>query len=433
MGMYNPSNDNAKSNASYQGILKALSEKGAMKVAYPSIDILYNATLTDNFIYLSTTDIQHACYKEGSVARQDCYSGMTGYFTSKETVLHWINPDGTFDAYGFHRSLCVAPTPYATNPPAPEVMDKRHLDRFYVDRDRMELIYGTKDFNAAIGKCNANNQYGPDGGDQGYNASLTELYNNGCLKYAGTYDADPSSTIKCRKELDLMEWARSQKCAAILSGLSLEEVQNIGYALNDRCHEKTAFNSSYIENLQEKYKNYIPTYNSKVAEATTNSDRLYNSSDRNNKSTKFSPLQLVLFAGTLIWLFLMYWIAAPSGLLQHMLWFVSAAIPFVPVVLLLRIFPSLRNKKGGILLLALFAILLLLIQKLYFWLSIAYLVVGTISLFKGISNILPDTYTVTLENADGTTTTETHILGDNPEQDIKTIDSGYTSQGYTKK
>lgn len=148
---------------------------------------------------------------------------------------------------------------------------------------------------------------------------------------------------------------------------------------------------------------------------------------------KISPVQYVLLGGTLLWLFLMYWIAAPSGLLQHLLWFVSAAIPFVPVVLLLRIFPSLRNKKGGILLLALFAILLLLIQKLYFWFSIAYLVVGTISLFKGISNILPDTYTVTLENADGTKTTETHILGDNPEQDIKAIDSGYTSQGYTKK
>lgn len=153
----------------------------------------------------------------------------------------------------------------------------------------------------------------------------------------------------------------------------------------------------------------------------------------NPEKRKFSPIQYAILGGTLLWLLLLYWIAAPSGLLQHLLWFVSAAIPFVPVVMLLRAFPYLRNKKGGILLLALFAILLLLIQKLYFWLSIAYLVVGTIALFKGITNILPDTYTVTLEDADGATTTETHILGNNPEQDIKTIDSGYISQGYTKK
>ena len=281
---YSPSEDNVALNANYQGINPNLDIDNQKATTYPVIDNLQNATVNDNFIFLSTTDRQHKCYESGAFATKEDYTNMSGYFTNEATALNRVNPDGTFDAYGFHRDVCVQPTIYATE--SHELMDKRHLDCFYVDRDRMEQIYGTRDFNAAIGKCNANNQYGSDGGDQGYNAALTELYNNGCLKYAGTYDADPASTIKCRNEYEGMSIAAEKKCDAIISGKTPEEVQKIGYPLDERCHQKTAFNSEPIDNFQEKYKNHQTTYNQKLADSTTNEDRLINRSMNNTPEQK---------------------------------------------------------------------------------------------------------------------------------------------------
>ena len=287
---YSPSEDNVSQNANYQGINPNLDMDNQKATTYPAIDNLQNATVNDNFIFLSTTDRQHKCYESGALATKEDYTNMSGYFTNEATALNRVNPDGTFDAYGFHRDVCVRPSIYATE--SHELMDKRHLDCFYVDRERIEQIYGTRDFNAAIGKCNANNQYGSDGGDQGYNAALTELYNNGCLKYAGTYDADPASTIKCRNEYEAMSMAAEKKCDAIISKKTAEEVQKIGYALDERCHQKTAFNSVTIENLQEKYKDYQPIYNQKLANSTTNEDRLI------NRSMNCEPEQKNLADGT---------------------------------------------------------------------------------------------------------------------------------------
>lgn len=164
------------------------------------------------------------------------------------------------------------------------------------------------------------------------------------------------------------------------------------------------------------------------------------SSDPEKISTgtkKFSILQMAIFAGVLIWQGVNYLIAAPSGIVQIGLWVISTAIPFVLIVMLLRTKTAMqklfRSKVGGILMLVLFVLLLLLIQLLYFWLSIAFFVGGTFFLIKCFTDIMPNIYTARLENADGTTTTETHILGNNPDQDIKAIDSDYESKGYTKK
>lgn len=273
---YLPTTDFVGENSKYQGVNPELSEKDMMKVAYPGNDNLKNSTINDDFIYLSTTDRQHEKYASGHLACKEDHTAFSGYFTSETTAKSRVNDDGTFDSYGFHRDVCVSPTNFATE--SGELMDKRHLDCFYIDRARMEDIYGTRDFNAAIGKCSANNQYGSDGGDQGYNASLTELYNNGCLKYAGTYDADPASTIKCKSEYDSMQDARQEKCSAIISGQSPEEIQKIGCPLDERCHQKTAFNAHEIDNLDVAYANYSPTYNKAMADATSSQDRIYNNS-----------------------------------------------------------------------------------------------------------------------------------------------------------
>ncbi len=283
---YNPNQNNVAFNQSFQGIDTSLPRAKQEETPYPAVDRLRNATINDDFIYLSTTDRQHECYKNGNIASSDDYTSFSGYFTSEATAKNRINQDGTFDAYSFHRDLCVAPTRHATE--SDELMDKRHLDYFYIDRDRMEQIYGTRDFNAAIGKCSKNNHFGPDGGDQGYNAFLTELYNNGCLKYAGTYDADPASTLKFRDEYEEMCKYRKNKCSAIMSGESSRDVQKIGYPLDSRCHKSTSFDSEIYPTkkaLNEHYGEYTPSYNSTLAESTNENDRKFSQPQSSNNSS----------------------------------------------------------------------------------------------------------------------------------------------------
>ena len=85
-------------------------------------------------------------------------------------------------------------------------------------------------------------------------------------------------------------------------------------------------------------------------------------------------IRYALFGGILLYLLIMYLIADPSGFVSHLLWFMAAMIPFLPVILLLRFFPKLHNKKGGILLSAIFVVFLLLMQLFYSWLSLLFLV-----------------------------------------------------------
>ncbi len=283
---YTPSADNVSANAKSQGIDFTKDIDGQKATPYPATDALQNATINDNYIYLSTTDNQHRCYKDGRKAFESDYTSFSGYFTSEDTAKKHINADGSFDAYGFHRDVCVAPTEFATD--SHILMDKRHLDCFYIDRDRMEQIYGTRDFNAAIGKCNANNQYGSDGGDQGFNPYLTDLYNSGCLKYVGTYDADPPSTTKFLDDYNLMEKARDGKCRAILSSQSAEDVQKIGFPLDPQCHEQTAFDAKIHNDLNASYKNFQPRYNEELATSTDKDDRTIKGLSKTNAESNGS-------------------------------------------------------------------------------------------------------------------------------------------------
>lgn len=142
-------------------------------------------------------------------------------------------------------------------------------------------------------------------------------------------------------------------------------------------------------------------------------------------------IRYALFGGILLYLLIMYLIASPSGLVSHLLWFLAAMIPFLPVILLLRFFPKLHNKKGGILLAAIFGIFLLLMQLFYSWLSLLFLVGTAWVLLKGLGSAAPNLLTITRENADGTTTTETRIVGDDMAAEIAGAKAQLRSEGYT--
>lgn len=142
-------------------------------------------------------------------------------------------------------------------------------------------------------------------------------------------------------------------------------------------------------------------------------------------------IRYALFGGILLYLLIMYLIASPSGLVSHLLWILAAMIPFLPVILLLRFFPKLHNKKGGILLAAIFGIFLLLMQLFYSWLSLLFLVGTAWVLLKGLGSAAPNLLTITRENADGTTTTETRIVGDDMTAEIAGAKAQLRSEGYT--
>lgn len=151
----------------------------------------------------------------------------------------------------------------------------------------------------------------------------------------------------------------------------------------------------------------------------------------NSEAGKCNLVQTAFWGGILLYMFIMYLIAAPSGFVSHLLWFMAAMIPFLPVILLLRFFPKLHNKKGGILLAAIFGVFLLLMQLFYSWLSLLFLVGTAWVLLKGLGSAAPNLLTITRENADGTTTTETRIVGDDMAAEIAGAKAQLRSEGYT--
>ena len=146
---------------------------------------------------------------------------------------------------------------------------------------------------------------------------------------------------------------------------------------------------------------------------------------------KAALVQYTLFGGILLYLLIIYWIADPSGLVPHLLFILAAIVPFLPVILLLRFFPKLHNKKGGILLCVIFAAFLLLIQLVYSWLMVLFLVGSAFFLLKVVGSSASNRLTIVRENADGTTTTETRILGDNAAAEIAGVKAQLRSEGYT--
>lgn len=140
-------------------------------------------SIQDNQIYISATSTQHNQIAE---SRKSPEYKFSGYFSDEATVNACTNENGILDNGKYNEALQTAPFQEGDNEGIPIVEGatyKPHVDCFEIDRNRMYEIYGTRDFSAALSKCQANNQFGSGGGNQGYNPYINEMIDNGSLKY----------------------------------------------------------------------------------------------------------------------------------------------------------------------------------------------------------------------------------------------------------
>ena len=243
---------------------------------------------------------------------------------------------------------------------------------------------------------------------------------------------------------------------------ALKELKDLSFAFKD-CDEYVQF-ISYTEEYQEKlaktaqeklgsdFREQVLTlieeqFKVKVVDKVNQQQNNKASAQRKlpafldfgepiREKRRFSILHLVFTVFSVLWFVLMYIIARPHGFLHHALWAIAAVLGFLPAIIisLKKGLPKfLRNRVGGVLLLIVYLALLLLIQLIYKWLFIVYIAAGIIFLLKAFNVIAPDILTIEREEADGTKTIETRILGDNPEADIAAAERQLKSEGYTIK
>ena len=213
---YSPKKDYADLNASFQGV--DLSSNSFQM--YSGIDDLKNMSIQDDHIYVSVSTLQQKIISSGQQLPTDKYPALSGYFTDEATASRHFNGDSWYSAVKLADDLQQAPyyDPDAAVQAAingEEYFPKfnSELVCFTIDRDQLEKIYGTRDLNAAVGKCMANDHLGRGGGNQGFNSDLTEFYNNGCLKYDPSRSRT-SNDVLCRN-YDAMQSraeARTQDC-----------------------------------------------------------------------------------------------------------------------------------------------------------------------------------------------------------------------------
>lgn len=140
-------------------------------------------SIQDNQIYISTTSDQHNQIAE--TGKSPDYK-LSGYFSDEATVNACTNEKGVLDNGKYNEALQTAPYQEKGNdgkPISEGATYKPYVDCFEIDRNALEENYRTRDFNAAIAKCEANNQFGSGGGNQGYNPCINEMIDNGSLKY----------------------------------------------------------------------------------------------------------------------------------------------------------------------------------------------------------------------------------------------------------
>lgn len=139
-------------------------------------------SIQDNKIYIATTDAQHEKFagKEPGEIQENV--GLSGYFSDQATV-DACKDGGTLDNTKYNQMTQIAPYREGGPNGAGDAQYKPHVDCFEIDRDKLKENYHTTDFNAAIGKCQANSQFGEGGGNQGYNPHIDEMIANGTLKH----------------------------------------------------------------------------------------------------------------------------------------------------------------------------------------------------------------------------------------------------------
>ena len=192
-----PSADEAKTLLAFRGKDSSDSAVQGYRegTKYSCDDSYQMGTVTDDHIFVSTTDNQHQQILQGEAPSAD--GGVSGYFTDQATVDDCTHSD-TLDNGQLNRELQIAPFQASANV---EPSYKPHTDCFKINPDKLEENYGTRDFNAALAKCDANNQFGEGGGNQGFNPNLSEMMSNGCLEHNPSKSFSDSSISKLNPEM----------------------------------------------------------------------------------------------------------------------------------------------------------------------------------------------------------------------------------------
>lgn len=151
---------------------------------YSCPDNYQMGSIQDNQIYIATTDQQHDIIAKDQKFKkyQDEASGPSGYFSDQATV-DACKTGETLDNTKYNEMCQIAPYRNGGIEGIGDATYKPHVDCFELDRAKLQDIYHTNDFNAAIAKCEANNHFGSGGGNQGYNPHISEMIDNGTLKY----------------------------------------------------------------------------------------------------------------------------------------------------------------------------------------------------------------------------------------------------------
>ena len=147
---------------------------------YSCPDNYQMGTIQDNQIYIATTDMQHDQIVSGK--HVDANGGLSGYFSDQATV-DVCKSGNILDNTKYNEMCQIAPYRYGGINGEGDATYKPHVDCFDINREALYKNYGTYDFNAAIAKCEVNNQFGGGGGNQGYNPYISEMIDNGTLKH----------------------------------------------------------------------------------------------------------------------------------------------------------------------------------------------------------------------------------------------------------
>lgn len=190
---YNPNQDYCEAAKNFQAVpsfdqyyqdhpdipAEKTNEKRA-ETLYSCPDNYKMGSIKDNQIYIATTDGQHDQIARGE--HIDAHGGLSGYFSDQATIDACKNGD-ILNNSKYNEMCQIAPYRYGGIEGTGDATYKPHIDCFEIDREALYKNYGTYDFNAAVSKCEANNQFGGGGGNQGYNPHVSEMIDNGTLKY----------------------------------------------------------------------------------------------------------------------------------------------------------------------------------------------------------------------------------------------------------
>ena len=157
------------------------------RAAYSMQDNWNPGAVKDDAIYISVTNEQHQSIVDFTNGKKEELGNLgLGFFTDEATVNAAWTPDGINNTK-LNEMCQIAPFHEVDRAKGiDEYNYKPHLDRFVIDHDRLEEVYGTREFPAMVSKCLSNDANSPGGGNQGYNRLIDEMIEKRVLKHDPT-------------------------------------------------------------------------------------------------------------------------------------------------------------------------------------------------------------------------------------------------------